>query len=847
MKIGRIICFFVVTILIFGSLGSVVGLKIDKMAGKLSNSEFVFEPIQSEDSKICVSYNSMIKSRMSLSFARNRVKEDHFVVSYTPPNKVFQKRDNLIKINRVLKKDNFESDDTHYFISTEDHPDVLNEYSVDNIAFVKLVDGKDIIISEIKVFISSDRKNWVETEIGKSGIWSVGEKITIREIFPNDVKQGFHIIMIETANDRIPLAEDCFNIDNIPGETQIQNLPYLDGDVGINSSCCHEWNYGSTDIKSAASLGLHYYGLEWDNDRTKWRYKFRLTSTFKGNPSGVTYRMLEMKAIIDRSPDSLGEGFPGTGGWHVERATGPDKWDIIAQFVCDQAISALSKWIAFTLDAIELADELQECTGDASTVTWLPYTGNTKEASGFFHYDIYVPPETDWEVSFNLKAEADAIYSDHHTIRLDKEQEDWWGGDYHGDGIIVCSGTSPSAPDLVAKDIWLSSQAEDWDKNHVVSTPTAGDTVYPHFVYEWTGSETCPTHKTQIKMDGNVLGEVDVDGLPAGYYAQICGPWTATAGSHTLEGVADSNDDVDESDENNNIKQLTFSVEGGDEGDLVARDIWLSSQAEDWDKNHVVSTPTAGDTVYPHFVYEWTGSETCPTHKTQIKMDGNVLGEVDVDGLPAGYYAQICGPWTATAGSHTLEGVADSNDDVDESDENNNIKQLTFSVEGGDEGDLVARDIWLSSQAEDWDKNHVVSNPKPDDNIYFHFAYEWTGSYTCPTHRVEIWLSSEGLQCYGHISDLPGKHILKICCSQPWNAKKGEYTLTGKTDTDNDVDETNEGNNEKSITFKVEKKSKSKIRSLVEGRYLALLSFLIKIKTQFFSILTEKYQTLPFE
>jgi len=358
--------------------------------------------------------------------------------------------------------------------------------------------------------------------------------------------------------------------------------------------------------------------------------------------------------------------------------------------------------------------------------------------------------------------------------------------------------------DFIAIEVWLSSQAQDWEKQHVITNPTVGQSVYFYFSYGWVGDSASPVHHVQLKVNGEVIGEGDCDPLDPGYGQVLyVGPWSAVQGQYTFTGIVDSNNAVQETDETNNQASMQFTVGGGGgEGDFAALEQWISSQPDDWNKNYVVTAPRTGQQLYFYFTYSWDGDASCGTHHIKFSLNAQLLCEGDIEGFEPGYSMIVyCGPWSAIQGQFTFTAVTDSNNDITETDEGNNEKSLVFAVTGdGGEGDLKAEDAWFSSQPDDWDKSHLVTRPLPPQSVYMYFQYSWTGTSTCPTHHVTIKLDGH-IMCEGDVPDLPAQSTISIYCPNAWSVTLGTHTLKGETDTNDDVDESNENNNVYSLSI----------------------------------------------
>lgn len=132
------------------------------------------------------------------------------------------------------------------------------------------------------------------------------------------------------------------------------------------------------------------------------------------------------------------------------------------------------------------------------------------------------------------------------------------------DDIRIEKTTSGSQFDLVALDVFPadSSGVELPTPYHIAP----GQQIYLCFRWQCIGTGTTPSFRTEIWLDGQRTAYAD--GTADGgftYRTKTTNPWTATVGSHSLEGRLDVNSAVAESNETNNIRTESscFSVTAG--------------------------------------------------------------------------------------------------------------------------------------------------------------------------------------------------------------------------------------------------------------------------------------------
>jgi len=260
--------------------------------------------------------------------------------------------------------------------------------------------------------------------------------------------------------------------------------------------------------------------------------------------------------------------------------------------------------------------------------------------------------------------------------------------------------------DLVADEFYLSSVPSDWNKEHVVTNPNAGDEVYIHWIYSILGSGSVNPFYWRVRLKiqgGSEIFDVeeqvtDPQYLQAGYYYPHCftNPWHAPGGDYKLELWVDSQYDISEDDENNNYVDNDFSVTPtGEKFDMKANDVWLSSEPADYEQDHLVYSPfDAGTEIYFHFQWIIYGNPGTLVDPYYIKMDligpdGFLVEDIidEEDSRRAGYIITAylsddqSNGWFSVAGDYTLTCTVDSQDDVNEWTENNNEITTQFTVE----------------------------------------------------------------------------------------------------------------------------------------------------------------------
>ena len=137
-------------------------------------------------------------------------------------------------------------------------------------------------------------------------------------------------------------------------------------------------------------------------------------------------------------------------------------------------------------------------------------------------------------------------------------------------------------------------------------------------------------------------------------------------GQHTIKAVADSNNQVAESDETNNEKTLNLSTIVPDL--LIQNITWSPTEA------------SAGDTVTFTVKTKNQGSDKAINPRVAFYIDGSSIGAQDIPQINAGALVTNTFTWTATTGSHDIKATVDPDNVIIESNEANNTKNLTLSL-----------------------------------------------------------------------------------------------------------------------------------------------------------------------
>ncbi|HEY9060732.1 MAG TPA: S8 family serine peptidase [Pseudobacteroides sp.] len=160
----------------------------------------------------------------------------------------------------------------------------------------------------------------------------------------------------------------------------------------------------------------------------------------------------------------------------------------------------------------------------------------------------------------------------------------------------------------------------------------------------------------------------------------VLGKWNAKEGEHTVFAVVDSLQNAKELDENNNEFSKSVTVKG--KCDLKVEQIILDPP-----------NPAAGEKVILKAKIRNTSENPSPAtrvHKVEFMIDGDILFSKDIStNLKPGekvtvtsYIDTVNGRWDAEEGEHTVTGVVDPLESIEEADEYNNTLTRGIIVKG---------------------------------------------------------------------------------------------------------------------------------------------------------------------
>ncbi|OGO19754.1 MAG: hypothetical protein A2Z15_08125 [Chloroflexi bacterium RBG_16_50_11] len=210
--------------------------------------------------------------------------------------------------------------------------------------------------------------------------------------------------------------------------------------------------------------------------------------------------------------------------------------------------------------------------------------------------------------------------------------------------------------------------------------------------------------------------------------------------------------------------------------DLIVEDITLSP-----------ADPAIDDTVTITVTVKNQGNANASSSYVNCQVDSSILATKTVSALDAGVTATAIFTWQATQGTHIIKANADSSGIITETDETNNADTYTLTT--------LATDLIIQSIT--WSP----TNPSGGDSIVFSIVIKNQGNSKSRNTNMNFFIdgNARGTQDVAAIN--PSASLTK---TYTWTALKGQHTLRAVIDETNNNKESNETNNELTVTFTTE-------------------------------------------
>ena len=346
-----------------------------------------------------------------------------------------------------------------------------------------------------------------------------------------------------------------------------------------------------------------------------------------------------------------------------------------------------------------------------------------------------------------------------------------------GNTILPPTSTLVQEPDLIIEDItWRPLN------------PSPAEMVTFTITIKNQGDGSAPASQVYYYIDGSERGSGTVSSIPAGGKVVNGFSWRVERLTYTVKVVADYNNNVIESDETNNEKEITFSGTPVPEPDLIIEDItWRPLN------------PSPGELVTFTIIIKNQGDGSTAASQVYYYVDDSPEGSDNISSIPAGGTATGTFTWKTEKGDYIIKAVADYNDDVPESDETNNEKEITSSEMSL--ADLIIQSITWSPL-----------NPSPNETVTFTFAVKNQGNGGAGPSTVYYYIGDYGK------GPVPVSSISAGGTASgnfTWVAAQGNPTIAAVADYYKVVSESDESNNIKQVTVPKISASETSLADLI--------------------------------
>jgi len=343
--------------------------------------------------------------------------------------------------------------------------------------------------------------------------------------------------------------------------------------------------------------------------------------------------------------------------------------------------------------------------------------------------------------------------------------------------FLMLPATALAAPDLIVQSITLDPAGAEYDSGtiNIVFANVGPDDVNLSFT-EYTNYTVA---LNGVECDASFIGDLDA-GATNAESTGSCNP--DAPGTYDITVTIDSDFDVSESNEGNNVLTVSFTWGGPD---LVITNITLDPTSPP------INEGTLQATIENIGAY---GTATFLNIDITMYLDGVECDTgIIIAGLGAGSTTTenttSCNP--TTPGVHTIRFEVDTTGEVPEVNENNNSFETTFTWQGPD---LIVQSITLDPSSPDVSSGDLEAT----------FTNVGQADVDLPLNNFTNYrVLLDGVECdTGFISDLAvGETNVESISNNCLPDTPNDHTITVEIDSDGDVGETDESNNSLSETF----------------------------------------------
>ncbi|MDP3879744.1 MAG: CARDB domain-containing protein [Dehalococcoidales bacterium] len=301
-------------------------------------------------------------------------------------------------------------------------------------------------------------------------------------------------------------------------------------------------------------------------------------------------------------------------------------------------------------------------------------------------------------------------------------------------------------------------------------SPSKGDNVTFTVTVKNQGNAKSFSSLVSFYVDASFKEEQSVPGLEPGGQAVKTFTWTAQSGSHLFRVIVDEGNWIPEIDDYNNDMTVTVVTIPPD---LIVQSITWSPES-----------PVEGDNMTVTVTIMNQGSGKADYSSVAFFVDDDRLDFATISPIDPGGTVNQTFNWFAQAGTHSIKAVVDLYDRVIESDESNNEKMVTLPT--------LAPDLIIQSIT--WSPDEPVVG----ETVTFSITIKNQGKAGTGSSILELYVGNFYSESQDVQALAAGSSVTKTFA---WSANTGSHAVKAAIDPQNRVVESDESNNEKTITF----------------------------------------------
>jgi uncharacterized repeat protein (TIGR01451 family) len=322
-----------------------------------------------------------------------------------------------------------------------------------------------------------------------------------------------------------------------------------------------------------------------------------------------------------------------------------------------------------------------------------------------------------------------------------------------------------SFPDLLIQDMTWSP-----------STPLLHDFVSFTITVKNQGNGTSGVTKLSFNIDNAYFYDAIIPELTVNATTTTVFTFMTQLFSHTVEASIDKANFIKESDESNNtMKKTVTSTKLMPSADLVIENLTVSP-----------AKPVIGETLTVTLRVKNQGTGTATLSYAAIYIDSNLMDSVYINELEAGaaLTKDVTLPLQGLPfkDSYKVSVLLDCNNSVFETDELNNEKETSFSIYAPD---LIIQAIRWSPEA-----------PAAGDGITFDVTVKNRGDLKAGSTNISYYVDKTFMGRHSIEGIEAGTTVIR---SFTWVAPAASFIFTAVIDEDNEITESDESNNSRTV------------------------------------------------